>query len=248
MANPTDPDNERFDWGPYARNEAGWATDTQGEDGKLGLGVLLDRAEQQTTIKDAEANIDDYRPLAGRTFEATDIEREYVGDGSSWVQRATRGPNPTFDSATVNNTTPHGTGEVDVTANQSTNESGRTQFSSTGYKLVNDLDFVTHIDTISSGTTFAARLITRGNNDTDGETTTVVPRVFDADGSGAFNLTELEVSTTGTGDTYMDSGWVSIESTVAATPLLVIGIRGKVTGGTGEVQNFSTVKFGGLYP
>ena len=112
MTNPTDPDNERFNWGPYARNEAGWATDTQAEDGKLGLGVLLDRAEQQVTIKDAEANIDDYRPLAGRTFEATDVEREYVGDGFSWVQRATRGPNPTFESATVDGATE--TGELSV--------------------------------------------------------------------------------------------------------------------------------------
>jgi hypothetical protein len=115
----TDPDNERFDWGPYSQSgdSEGWAEDTESDDGKSGIAELLDRAEQQTTIKDAEANIDDYRPLAGRTFEATDVEREYVGDGSAWVQRATRGPNPTLESATVNG--PTDTKELSVTHNGS---------------------------------------------------------------------------------------------------------------------------------
>jgi hypothetical protein len=100
---PTNDNNERFDWGPYSRggDSGGWAEDTEAEDGKSGLAELLDTAEQQMTIKDAESAIQNYRPLAGRTFEATDSEREYVGDGTAWNQRATRGANPTLESATV---------------------------------------------------------------------------------------------------------------------------------------------------
>ena len=101
---PTNESNERFDWGPYSQvtDPEGWAEDREAEDGKAGLAELLDRAEQQMTVKDAEANIQNWRPLPGRTFECTDVEREYVGDGTAWNQRVTRGPNPTFESATVN--------------------------------------------------------------------------------------------------------------------------------------------------
>lgn len=109
MTELTDPDNERLAWGGkegYVRGEEGWITDTEAQDGKSGLGELLDLLEGDVPISDAESAIESYRPLAGRMYRPTDSEREYRGDGSSWVQLRSRGPNPEFDSVD--------TGEVSV--------------------------------------------------------------------------------------------------------------------------------------
>lgn len=93
----TDPQNERYQH-EFEDGEYGWG---EGTDEKDGYQDIIDDLEIDVTVKEPEATIENFRPVAGRTFEATDAEREYIGDGTAWVQRATRGPNPTFESATV---------------------------------------------------------------------------------------------------------------------------------------------------
>jgi len=65
------------------------------------------------THKDNESNISNYDPVNGATFYAIDTERFYLGDGTNWVQQDTWGPNPEFDSATING--PTDTQELSVT-------------------------------------------------------------------------------------------------------------------------------------
>jgi len=52
-------------------------------------------------IRDIEANLSTYTPISGAKFVATDTENVYFGDGSNWNQANTFGPDPSFDSASI---------------------------------------------------------------------------------------------------------------------------------------------------
>lgn len=61
------------------------------------------RYDTDIEIRDEESNIGDYDPKAGAKFLATDTEKVYVGDGSSWQRLATSGTAPSFDELNPSN-------------------------------------------------------------------------------------------------------------------------------------------------
>ena len=101
---------------------------------------------------------------------------------------------------------------------------------------------------IPTDATLKFRLIGRVKNDTSGESTSIVPTVFDIGGSNAITLGDLQMSMTGTSYTVLDSGWVAPSSSFSGTHIFPRDIQMKVSAGTGEIQQWAELKWGIEYP
>ncbi|UPV76640.1 hypothetical protein M0R89_19095 (plasmid) [Halorussus limi] len=67
------------------------------------LNENFERIDTDIEIRDAESNLDSYKPKQGAKFLATDTENEFIGDGTSWYQLGSSGQNPTFQSVSAAN-------------------------------------------------------------------------------------------------------------------------------------------------
>lgn len=59
--------------------------------------------EERVPIRDVESELATYVPHDGAIFQATDTEREFVGDGDGWTRLDSTGQDPTVDSLTATN-------------------------------------------------------------------------------------------------------------------------------------------------
>lgn len=81
----SNPDNERYHWGPYDDGENGWAEgDPDGT--RQGLTTILNKQELDIPVQDIESNInaETYRPADGRLAFSVDTKQWFIADGSSW--------------------------------------------------------------------------------------------------------------------------------------------------------------------
>lgn len=70
-------------------------------DWHIPLNGNFEALDTDVEIRDTEASLGEYTPKDGAKFLATDTGAVYVGDGSSWTQIASTGPEPTFDAVTT---------------------------------------------------------------------------------------------------------------------------------------------------
>lgn len=66
-------------------------------DWHIPLNKNFERFDTDIEIRDADANRGNYTPKQGAKFLATDTEKVYLGDGSSWNELTTSGKRPSFD-------------------------------------------------------------------------------------------------------------------------------------------------------
>lgn len=74
---------------------------TGDEDYDSTFSTYFDNIDRDVPIRDVKSNLSNYTPKSGAKFEATDTENEFIGDGNTWNQLSTEGPNPSYDSVTT---------------------------------------------------------------------------------------------------------------------------------------------------
>lgn len=65
------------------------------------LNENFEKLETDVEVRGPEADRDDYEPVAGAKFLATDTGAVYLGDGSQWLPVASTGTEPSFDAVDV---------------------------------------------------------------------------------------------------------------------------------------------------
>lgn len=192
--------------------------------------------EERVPVRDLEENLGTYTPHAGAKFEATDTERQFIGDGDAWTRVASTGQDPEFESVTAgeigitNKGTLYRAGEfVEIFGAQTDTSVGSTS-NTTSVRLVWASGGFP-LDTIPEAATLKARFTAEIDIDDGTETFDVEPRVHDTD-ANPHDLTELRISTSSTARQQIDSGWQDV-TTITPDDLYVFKeVRGHVSAGT----------------
>lgn len=128
---------------PNTTDQHSWYYPADGErDYEDTFETFFEQLDNDVEIRDTDANKSNYDPKAGAKYVATDTQKVYLGDGSSWNHLVTTGKNPTFDSADV--------GEIDIGKLIATLDAN-------GYDITNNGTTVydASTDTVGDGTTNA---------------------------------------------------------------------------------------------
>jgi len=131
----------------------------------------------------------------------------------------------------------------------SANETGEQSTSSTTYTEVLSFGGGFVPGNIPSNMTIAARFIADMRNDTQGETTFAVPYVFKNQGNSTQKkLTAAEISVTDKAIKLADSGWVDISNDIDSPDQIhtTPSVDLKVSGGTGTIRDYASLKIGGF--
>jgi len=157
------------------------------------------------------------------TFEADSVSTDVVGiTGAGDLYK-------TDEFATIQNN------PVVIDSEQTT--------TSTSYSTIHNSKGVFDLGNNPPATSLYGLFITVMRNDTGGETTSAVPRLFGL-GGDVKEMSELELSVTDTSKTRVSTGWTEI-TTSLTDDFYGWTYRGKVTAGTGAF-NFSSALSGAL--
>jgi hypothetical protein len=161
-----------------------------------------------------------------------DASTDTVGDGSTSADHQSIDT----DRVNINGITPDrllGPGPI------ITDESGDVTTTSTSFTQVLRSGGALALDELPIGSSLYGRFMAVINNDTQGEETELVPRVFDYDQQSNVDLDSLMISDGGSGTVITDSGWVDMSASIDGSIITPYIYQARVTGGTGTIDSTS---------